>query len=108
MSTIVVPTVNSIAMDHRRRVRFMAAFFIALGYHVRKGIRTVSDLMERRFAEFAGVPGQNLSRRQWEELWETEADLAMCSNIVVSTANARRLKEWPRPTIVEMPSDCHQ
>jgi hypothetical protein len=44
---------------------------------VRTGIRTVTDLMERRFAEFAGVPYQNpLSRQQWEELWETEADEA--------------------------------
>jgi hypothetical protein len=33
----------------------------------------VSDFIERRFAEFAGVPYQNsLSRQQWEELWETE------------------------------------
>jgi ubiquinone biosynthesis protein Coq4 len=62
-------------MDHRRLVQFMAAFFVALGYHVRKGIRTVSDLMERRFAEFAGVPCQSpLIRQQWEELWETEAE----------------------------------
>jgi hypothetical protein len=62
-------------MDHRRLVQFMAAFFIALGCHLRKGIRTVSDLIERRFAEFAGVPCQNpLSRQRWEELWETEAE----------------------------------
>jgi hypothetical protein len=41
--------------------------------HVRIGTRTVSDLIERRFAEFAGVPYQNpLSRQQWEELWEAE------------------------------------
>jgi hypothetical protein len=74
VSTIIAPTVNSIAMDNRRAVQFMAAFFVALGYHVRIGIRTVSDLIERRFAEFAGVPHQGpLSRQQWEELWETEA-----------------------------------
>jgi hypothetical protein len=76
VSTIIVPTVNSIAMDHRRPVQFMAAFFVALGYHVRMGICTVTDLIERRFAEFAGVPYQNpLSRQQWEELWEAEASL---------------------------------
>ena len=76
MSAIVVPTVNSIAMDHRRPVQIMAAFFVALGYHVRIEIRALSDLIERRFAEFAGVPYQNpLSRQQWEELWETEASL---------------------------------
>jgi hypothetical protein len=62
-------------MDNRRPVQFMAALIVALGYHVRMGIRTVIDLMERRFAEFAGVPYQNpLSRQHWEELWETEAD----------------------------------
>ena len=76
MSTIIVPTVNSIAMDNRRPVQFMAAFFVALGYHVRIGIRTVTDFIERRFAEFADVPYQNpLSRQQWEELWESEASL---------------------------------
>ena len=41
---------------------------------MRIGIRTVSDVLELRFAEFAGVPYQRpLSRQQWEELWETEA-----------------------------------
>lgn len=38
------------------------------------GIRHVSDLLERPFAQFAGVPYQTLvCRQQWEELWETEA-----------------------------------
>jgi hypothetical protein len=56
-------------------VQSIAAFFLALGYHVRIGIRTVSDLLEQRLAEFAGVPYQDpLSRQQWEELWETEAE----------------------------------
>jgi hypothetical protein len=75
VSTIIVPTVNSIAMENRRPVQFMAATFVALGYRVRLGIRTMSDLMERRFWEFAGVPCQNpLSRQQWEELWQAEAE----------------------------------
>jgi hypothetical protein len=75
VSTFIDPAVNSIAMDDRRPVRFTPAFFVALGYHVRTAIRTVTDLMERRFAEFAGVPYQNpLSRQQWGELWETEAE----------------------------------
>jgi hypothetical protein len=74
VSTLIVPTVNSIAMDNRRPVEFMAAFFAALGYQLRIGIRTVSDLMERRFAEFGDLPYQNpLSRQQWEDLWETES-----------------------------------
>ena len=74
MSTVIVPTVNSIAMDDRRPVQFMAAFFAALGYHVRTGIHAVSDLLERRFGEFAGVPYLGpVSRQQWEQLWATEA-----------------------------------
>jgi hypothetical protein len=66
--------VNLIAMDNRRPVQFMAAIIIALGYHVRMGIRTVSDLTERRVAEFAGVPYPIPVSRQWEDLWETEAE----------------------------------
>ena len=82
VSTIIAPTVNSIAMDNRRTVQFVAAFFVALGYHVRIGTRTVSDLIERRFAEFADVPYQNpLSRQQWEELWETEASLRKITRV---------------------------
>jgi hypothetical protein len=73
VSTITVRTVNSIAMDHRRPFQSMAAFFVDLGYDVRIGMRTMSDLVERRFAEFARVPYQNpLSRQQWQELWEAE------------------------------------
>lgn len=76
MSTIIGPTANLVAMDDRSPIQSMAAIFAALGYHVRAGVRTVTDLMERRFAEFAGVPYQNpLSRQQWQELWEAEAVL---------------------------------
>jgi hypothetical protein len=40
-----------------------------------EAIRTVSDLIQRRFAEFAGVPYQNpVDRQQWEDLRETEAE----------------------------------
>ena len=60
-------------MDDGRPVQSMAVLFVALGNHVRIGIRTVRDLLELRFAEFAGVPYQNpLSRQQWEELWDAE------------------------------------
>jgi hypothetical protein len=73
VNTVTVPSVNSIAMGNRRPVQSMAAFFAALGYYVRTGIRTVSDVMERRFAKFARVPYQEpLGRQQWEELWEAE------------------------------------
>jgi hypothetical protein len=77
VSTVIVPTVNSIAMDERRPVQSMAAVFVAHGYQAWIGIHAVSDLLELRFAEFAGVPYQSpLSRQQWEELWETEAEPA--------------------------------
>ena len=62
-------------MDNRRPNQSMAALFAPVGYRVRRRVRTVSDLIERRFAEFAGVPYQDpLSRQQWEELWEMEAE----------------------------------
>ena len=45
-----------------------------LGNRLRVSIRTVCDLLERRFAEFADLPYQDaLSRQQWEELWEAES-----------------------------------
>lgn len=70
----IIPTLNAIAMGKRRPVQFMAASVVPLGCYGRIGFRTVSDSIERRIAEFAGVPYQNLlSRQQWEELWETEA-----------------------------------
>jgi hypothetical protein len=41
--------------------------------NLRIGVRIVSDLLERRFAEFAGVPYQGpLSRQHWEAQWEAE------------------------------------
>jgi hypothetical protein len=62
-------------MDHRQPVQSMAAFLVAVGFHLRLGIQTSGDLMERRFADFAGVPYLNpLRRQQWEELWEMEAE----------------------------------
>jgi hypothetical protein len=70
MSTLIV----SISMADHRPIQFLALSFDVLGCHVRARIRTMSDLFARRFADFAGVPYQNpLSRREWEELWETEA-----------------------------------
>lgn len=75
MSTIIVPAVNSIAIDNRRAVQFMAAFFVALLRQVRIAIHTVGDFMEHRFAEFAGAPYESpTGRQQWEDLWETEAE----------------------------------
>jgi hypothetical protein len=75
VSIIIFPAVNSIAVDNRRPVRSMTAIFVALGCRVRMGIRSVSDVAERRFAEFADVPYQNpIVRQQWEELWEMESE----------------------------------
>jgi hypothetical protein len=75
MSTVIVPAVNTIAVDNRRRVPLLAAIFVALGYQMRKATRSASDLVERRFARFAGVPYHNLvDRQQWGDLWETHPE----------------------------------
>jgi hypothetical protein len=66
MSTIIAPTLNSIAVDNRRPVQFMAPIFVDLVNHLWVSIHTVGDLLERRFAEFADLPYQDaLSRQQW-------------------------------------------
>jgi len=76
VSTIIGRGVNWIAVENRRRVPFLAAFVVALQRQVPKAIRTVNDLLELSFAEFAGVPYEGpVSRQQWEELWESEAAL---------------------------------
>jgi hypothetical protein len=74
---------------------FVAAFLVALGYQLRIGIRAVSDLLERRFAEFAGVPYRSpASRQQWEELWETEAETSQrriaIRRLVIARANPKQ------------------
>ena len=74
MSTLVAPGGTSIDLHDRRPVHFMVAFLAVVGFNMQLGLRTIGDLVERRFADFAGVPYLNpLSRQQWEELWETEA-----------------------------------
>jgi hypothetical protein len=75
VSTIIAQAVNTIAVENRRPVPFLAALVVALRCQVPKTIHTISDLVERRFAEFAGVPYQSpVGRRQWEEFWELEAE----------------------------------
>jgi hypothetical protein len=75
VSTVIVPAENKIAVDNHRTVPLLAAFFVALGCQARKAVHTLSDLIERRFAEFAGMPYQSpVDRQQWEDLWEPEAE----------------------------------
>jgi hypothetical protein len=74
VSTGVAPSVTSIDMDNSRSVQLVIAFLVAVGPNLRLGIRTLGDLMERRFAQFSDIPYQSpLSRQQWEDLWQTEA-----------------------------------
>jgi hypothetical protein len=71
MSTLVAPTVASISVDDPHPLKCMSAVFFARACI---GIRTVSDLLERRFADLAGIPYQSPdSRQQWEDLWDAEA-----------------------------------
>ncbi len=87
MSTVVAPGGSSIDLHDRRPVHLMVAFLAAVGFHMQLGLRMISDLVERRFADFADVPYLNpLSRQQWEELWETEAE----STGAIATSAAAR------------------
>jgi hypothetical protein len=61
MTTIRISAVTLITADIRRPAR---ALFVALGDHVRVGLRSVSELVERRFAKFADVPYQSIQSRQ--------------------------------------------
>jgi hypothetical protein len=63
-------------MDYRRALQFIAAILVSFGHHVRASVRCMCDALERHFAEFAALPYQDPGeRRQWEDLWEAEAEL---------------------------------
>jgi hypothetical protein len=70
-------TGDSLTIDSRRQLQFMAPAFVDMGDRLRVLIRAVSCNLERRFATFADVPYQEpLSRQQWEQLWETGSCLS--------------------------------
>lgn len=69
--------------------RFIAAFLLATRC-IRNGLRSASDLFERRFAEFADVPYENrISRQQWQQLSEAEREQKAAPSLDMQ--NARRL-----------------
>jgi hypothetical protein len=71
---MIGPAMNSIAVEKRQAVPFLAALVVALRCQVPKTIQAMVDHVERRFAEFAGVPYLSpVSRQQWEALWEMKA-----------------------------------
>jgi hypothetical protein len=73
VSAVIVPPVSSIAANIRSAIPVMTAFCIALRCQVGEAIHTMSDLVERRFVQFADVPYVSpVSRQQWEKLWEME------------------------------------
>lgn len=50
---------------------FVPEILVALGLRIRGRVLALAELVERLFAEFAGVPyADPASRQQWEELWE--------------------------------------
>jgi hypothetical protein len=66
---------NSIVVEKRQAVPFLATFVVALRCQMPRAIHAMGNYVERRFAEFAGVPYQSpVSRQQWEEMWEMEAE----------------------------------
>jgi hypothetical protein len=72
MIAISSRTGDSLTIDSRRQLQFMAPAFVDMGDRLRVLIRAVSCNLERRLATFADVPcHEPLSRQQWEHLWET-------------------------------------
>jgi hypothetical protein len=62
---------------YRPQSELLTHLFVSMGYRLREAIRALSDLIESRFAAFAGVPYEDpLSQQQWEQLWETELELS--------------------------------
>ena len=62
------------ASDERGPVQLIAAVSSALRSRVRARIYVAIDLVERGFADFAGIPYHApVSRQQWEELCGPDA-----------------------------------
>lgn len=77
MISVIEPANCAVVVDDSRRSKFDAHLLAALVFQVRAAMHALSDTIERRFATFAAVPYHDpLSRRQWEQLWETEAELS--------------------------------
>jgi hypothetical protein len=73
MITIIGPAANPIVLDNRPQSELLTP----MGYRLREAIRALYDLMDSRFAAFAGVPYEDpLSRQQWEQLWETDLEVS--------------------------------
>jgi hypothetical protein len=83
MITIIGSTANPIVLDNRPQSELLTHLFVSMGYRMRQAIRALYDLIERRFAAFAGVPYEDpSSRQQWEQFFETELELIESSRRV--------------------------
>jgi hypothetical protein len=70
VNTFTVASVNSMASEKRRPLQFIAALSSVMRTRVRARSYVVIDLVERTFADFAGIPYHApVNRQQWEELW---------------------------------------
>jgi hypothetical protein len=77
MISIIERVARPIFVDERRRSRFDTHHFVTLRFDLRSALRDLSNAVERRFAAFAAVPYHDpCSRRQWEQIFETEAELS--------------------------------
>ena len=73
MIGIIEAADDPMILDGRRPSPCMRHVFAVLGDRTRATIRSVSDELQQRFAEFAGVPYQAPhDLEQWKQLWETE------------------------------------
>jgi len=77
MISVIEPANCAIVIDDYRRSKLDPHRFMALVFQVREAMRALSETIEHRFATFAAVPYHDpVSRRQWEQVWETEAELS--------------------------------
>jgi hypothetical protein len=77
MIMIIGPAANPIVLDNRPQSELLTHLIVSMGYRLREAIRAMYDLIENRFAAFAGVPYEDPpSRQQWEQLWDTELELS--------------------------------
>jgi hypothetical protein len=77
--------------------QLVRSFLVSVNGQIRALMHTVGHCIERHFAAFAHVPHETLlTREQWEELWESDAQCEFKAPSLNSTSLGRiQVREIP-------------
>jgi hypothetical protein len=90
MIAIIESADHPMILDRRRpspRIRHVS---VVIGDRTRATIRAMSEILQRRFAAFAGVPYHAPhDLEQWKQLWETEPAMSKTRHSLSGSRGAK-------------------